>query len=74
MGGEIYSSRKGKTYVIYIRVSNTQRRTANIIRCSLLVFTVLYDFTLNTEIHTRRVQRNLGVLTPMEKYNLALAA
>ena len=24
--------------------------------------------------NTRRVQRNLGVLTPMEKYNLLLSA
>ena len=28
----------------------TQRRTANMIRCSLLIFTILYDFTLNAKI------------------------
>jgi len=29
---------------------NTQRWAANMVRCPLLVFTVLHDFTLNTEI------------------------
>ena len=41
------------------------------------IFEHILNKALNNRIHyynTRRVQRNLGVLTPMEKHELALAA
>ena len=43
----------------------------------MAAFYTWLDFTLTTYIHyynTRQGQRNLGVLTPMEKHELGLAA
>ena len=63
-----------------IFLENTQRRTANTIRCPLLVFTVPHDFTLNAEIqyallwpgHCEQLARFAGALpisTPDGEYD-----